>query len=1013
VKRFVVGAVLVVALGACAQACLRDDHPPSPFEMGPSDFESRRARAEEGDPAAQYELGLAYVAGREVGADPVEAARWLRRAAEQGHAKAQVRLGDMYGKGSGVAKDEAEALRWYRRAAEHGEAHAEHAIGLVYFWGLGVAQDDGQALRWFRRAADRALAAAQHDLGWMYFSGRGVARDDFEGVRWYRRAVEQENAKAQYDLGFAYSQGRGVERDDREAVRLLRLAAAQGETDAQCHLGFMYFAGHGVPRDVAESATWFERAARQGSAKCQSNLAAMYVTGLGVPQDFEEAARWFRQAADQDEPDAEAGLGLLYERGLAVPPDPIRAYLWYHLAASHGKATALQQQEALTRRMTPAQLDEARRLAPVVKPGHEALRTDLIRPSAATSTGGSTSAVALGDLIPRAALFVGDHPARPLLSPDGRRLAYLARWNDVYNLWVRTIGEHDDRLLTRETERDLWHFRWQCDGEHLLFLQDRDGDQRWRLYQADLAGNPARDLTPTGAGSVSSDWIGGACSDPDRGLVLVHADGAALSAYRADLRSGRLVSDTKNPGDVTEWAADRAQRVHAALALTPEGYAEVRVRADDRAPWRVVQRWGLEETDGHLVGFTDDGRHLLLTSSVGAATSRLLRLDLATGQSVVLAEDPRYDVGAVLSSPVTREIQGVRFVRDRAEWMLLDQSLKPDFDVLRSVCGGDVGLESRDRMDRTWVARCDSDSRPPVYYLYVRATRSATPLFAPDPTLAGREFARMQPFEFRARDGLTLHAYLTFPVGAEPRGLPMVLLVHGGPWARDAWGWDPEAQWLANRGYAVLQVNFRGSAGYGKAHLRAADGNWGGRMLDDLLDAERWAIGHGYARQGKVCLMGWSYGGYATLAALAFAPDAFACGVSLGGVSHLPAQVRAYSPPARWYWEQHVGRADPDDAFLRARSPSGHAASINAPLLLAHGASDRTVERLQSDLMASALRSYKRTVVYLVLPGEGHSLRNPANRLRFLALTEQFLSASLGGRVEPRGSQDDFTPFLR
>src|SRR5262249_18244973 len=308
---------------------------------------------------------------------------------------------------------------------------------------------------------------------------------------------------------------------------------------------------------------------------------------------------------------------------------------------------------------------------------------------------------------------------------------------------------------------------------------------------------------------------------PDQALVL--ADGGI---YRTDLISGAVTLDTSNPGDVVRWAADNALRVRAALAWTAAGDTELRVRDQVKAPWRVIQRWSYQE-DNSALGFTADDRALLLTSSAGVSTSRLLRVDVETGTSTVLAEDPRSDVRGVLRHPSTGEVQAVKFIGFRKEWTLLDLSLRPDFDALRSICDGDVDISTRDRHDRVWTVTCEADTHPPVYYQYVRATRTVTPLFEADSVLDGRRLARVQSFEFRARDGLTVPGYLTLPAEPAPRDPLMVLLVHGGPWDRDEWGWDSMAQWLASRRYAVLQVNFRGSSGYGKAHLQAGDHEWG------------------------------------------------------------------------------------------------------------------------------------------------------------------------------------------
>ena len=336
-----------------------------------------------------------------------------------------------------------------------------------------------------------------------------------------------------------------------------------------------------------------------------------------------------------------------------------------------------------------------------------------------------------------------------------------------------------------------------------------------------------------------------------------------------------------------------------------------------------------------------------------------------------------------------------------------------DFARLRTLHPGRLEVLSRDLEDRTWVVAFEQDVEPPRYYRYDRQTRETTPLLSSAPGLAGYALAPMSPISFRARDGLTLQGYLTLPPGRPPGGLPMVLLVHGGPWRRDQWGFDHVAQWLASRGYAVLQVNFRGSTGYGKAHLEAGTREWGGRMLTDLVDGKAWAVREGYADPGKVCVMGPSYGGYATLSALAFTPTEFVCGIAFAAPTDLAALVRSRSWPHTPYWEARVGRPETDETFLRSRSPLFATDRIVAPLLVIHGANDPNVDRLHGDRLVARLRAEGKPVDYLVLPDEGHGLRRLSSRLRFFAAVEDFLARHLGGDYEPPAAEEDWGPLAR
>ncbi|MEK7217358.1 MAG: prolyl oligopeptidase family serine peptidase, partial [Chloroflexota bacterium] len=294
--------------------------------------------------------------------------------------------------------------------------------------------------------------------------------------------------------------------------------------------------------------------------------------------------------------------------------------------------------------------------------------------------------------------------------------------------------------------------------------------------------------------------------------------------------------DTENPGDVAGWTADNKFQVRAAHVFAPDGGTLIRIRDNAKAAWREFQKWSGDETFGGVLGFTPDDKGVRLISSVDANAARLVEVNLATGKTKVIAEDPQYDVSGGMIHPKTRKIEAVQFTRARQEWTLIDKSLQADFDALRAVRDGDFNVVSRYLADKTWLVAYVTDDGPVYYYAYDRTTRQATLLFSNRPQLEKYKMAKMKPVSFKSRDALTLYGYLTLPNGKEPKNLPTVLVVHGGPWARDVWGLNGTVQWLANRGYAVLQVNFRGSTGYGKAFVNAGDREWAGKMHDDLID---------------------------------------------------------------------------------------------------------------------------------------------------------------------------------
>jgi dipeptidyl aminopeptidase/acylaminoacyl peptidase len=618
-------------------------------------------------------------------------------------------------------------------------------------------------------------------------------------------------------------------------------------------------------------------------------------------------------------------------------------------------------------------------------------------------------------LIPRDHMFGNPERTNPQISPDAKYLAYLAPdKNNVLQLWVRTLGAQDDRPLTAEKTHGIWHYTWTYSPNKLIFAQDNHGDENWEIYSVDIHSGNTKNLTPYKG--VQSRLVGIDPTHPDDMLIAMNLRNRRLhDVYRLNLLTGETVMIDRNGGLQYKWALDSQLGVRA--AATP---VAVIVRESAKQPWRIARRWQAGSSGG-LIGQSLDHRTVYLRASpMDGDTEALLAFDIASGNETVMAHDLKYDIEDVFVDPITRQIQAVAFQKERLEWQILDQSIADDFATLAKVRARQFtvihpysspllpsrSLGRRDLRDRIWIVSYESDDGPTYHYAYDRSSKTATFLFADRPKLEAFRLASMQPISYQSRDGLTVHGYLTVPVGVPARNLPVVLLVHGGPWARDRWGYHGTVQWLANRGYGVLQVNYRGSTGYGRKFVEASYKEWGGKMHDDVVDGAHWLIKNGIADSQKIAIMGASFGGYATLVGLTFTPEIFAAGVSRVGISSLLSNAKTRPP----YWSvfrgvyaRRVGDPDKEEELLKSRSPLYFADRVKAPLLIAHGANDVRVVAAESQQMVEAMRKENKPVEYFVCEDEGHGMNRAENRHHFYAKAEEFLARYLGGRFEPAG----------
>ncbi len=621
------------------------------------------------------------------------------------------------------------------------------------------------------------------------------------------------------------------------------------------------------------------------------------------------------------------------------------------------------------------------------------------------------------DLIDREVLFGNPDKTRVLISSDGEWIGYMAPLDGVLNVWVApTDNLSSARPITNDTHRGIQYYTVAYTNRHVIYTQDTDGDENWKVYCVDLITGDRKNLTPLQG--VNARVLHVSYSFPQEILVgLNDRDPEYHDIYIINITTGerRLVLKNEN---YTYISTDNDYNPRLAGITNPDGSEEIFYRAVNGS-WGPFMNVSLEDdmTTGPI-RFDRSGNTLYIYDSRGRETSALVEINMTTGEQRILAEDPLADIDGTLAHPVERTPQAASFTYDRRHWIILDSSIAPDLEYLETVENGEVSVFHRTLDDRKWIVAYTVDDGPVKYYLYDRDDGVARFLFSDMAILENLTLANMHPAIIKSRDGLNLVSYYSLPVGSDldgdalpERPLPMVLLVHGGPWGRDDWGFDSIHQLLANRGYAVLSVNFRSSTGFGKSFVNAGDRQWGAKMHDDLIDAVNWSIEKGIADPEKIAIMGGSYGGYAVLVGMTFTPTVFACGVDVCGISNLVTDLQSIPP----YWLPEIEkdfkrigdyRTEEGREFLMSRSPISYVDKIERPLLIAHGANDPRVKQNESFQIVEAMQERGVPVTYVLYPDEGHGFVRPENRLSFYAVTEAFLAENLGGRFEPIG--DDF-----
>ena len=619
-------------------------------------------------------------------------------------------------------------------------------------------------------------------------------------------------------------------------------------------------------------------------------------------------------------------------------------------------------------------------------------------------------------LISRSLLFGNPDRITTRVSSDGSMMSFLAPVNGVLNVWVGPVGQPDRaKPVTNDTYRGIRSYFWGYTNEHILFLQDLNGDENWRIYSVNLSSGKTRDLTPFEG--VQSQVQAVSPKHPQECIIgLNKRDPEYHDLFRLNIETGNLTLIQENTR-FSGFEVDDDFKVRLASNMTSDGGIDIFKLMDDGA-WQNFLRIEKEDTmSARFVGFNKTNDVAYFVDSRGRNTAALYLLDLDTGERSLVAEDEKSDFGGALVHPTEKNLQAVAFYYDRLrEYEVVDPAISDDLDYLYRLEDGEVRAVSRSLDDKAWIVAYTVDDGPTRYYYYDHSKRQAEFLFTDRDELQDKPLSKMIPVVIKSRDGLDLLSYYTLPLGCDSNDdglpdqpLPMVLNVHGGPWSRDYWGLNSIHQWLANRGYAVLSVNFRGSTGLGKNFTNAGDLEWGRKMQEDLIDAVNWSMDQGIADPEKIAIMGGSYGGYAVLAGLSLSPEVFACGVDIVGPSNLITLLQSVPPywkPEIEQWTKRVGdyRTEEGRKLLQDRSPLNYADRIERPLLIGQGANDPRVKQNESDQIVEAMQEKGLPVTYVLYADEGHGFARPENRLSFYAIAEAFLAEYLGGRYEPIGS---------
>lgn len=601
-------------------------------------------------------------------------------------------------------------------------------------------------------------------------------------------------------------------------------------------------------------------------------------------------------------------------------------------------------------------------------------------------------------LIPLKNFFKNSDKTNYQISPDGKYLSYLAPVNSRMNVFVQAVGGKEAKQITFETSRDIAGYYW-ANENRILFLKDAGGDENYKLFGVNLDGSNPKGLTDFEG--VMTQLIDELPEQSDFVIVgLNKRNPEIFDPYRLNIVTGELTMLAENPGNIQSWVTDHDGKLRVAV-VTDGVNNSLMYRETEEQVFKTVLTTNFKSSVEPLF-FTFDNQNLYVISNLNRDKSAAVILDLKTGQEKeILFSHPEVDIQSISYSRLNKKLISAIYVTEKTQRHYFDKDTEQRHNWIKTQLPNmEFSVVDITKNEDIAIIRTHTDKSLGSFYLYNSKTPSLEKITDVAPWIDDNQMAEMKPISYQSRDGLTIHGYLTLPKGIDAKNLPVVINPHGGPWHRDQWGYNPEVQFLANRGYAVLQMNFRGSTGYGKAFWEASFKQWGQNMQNDITDGVKWLIEQGIADSTRIAIYGASYGGYATLSGVAFTPELYACAIDYVGVSNLFTFMETIPP----YWKpfldmMHEMVGDPsiekDSLMLRASSPVFHVDKIKAPLFIAQGANDPRVKKSESDQMVEALKKKGVEVQYLVKDNEGHGFRNEENKFEFYETMEKFLELHL------------------